>query len=227
MIAQTFSIAGNTQQDVDINLLVSTACTTTPSVCREFTDIDNNGTIDSYGVVKIEFDNTIPNSFLLGRVATYRPIGNFGTSFSTAFARELRSPSKGTTFSQSNTHDALGRSTTAVANWAEIIYIGDGNGASNDVMGFTIKFYNQAGNLISQTRLTLSSLQEQDVAAGHHLLDANGQIIQEVYQVEVIPDLESKDYFAWITRYAATDNTFTDFEDLLLLALSTKVNPKW
>ena len=206
LIQTVVNVPAGSEMDVDINQLLRTACTDDNGPnCNGFSDADGDGLIDSYGLVKVEFDNSEVSTRLVGRLTNYRPDpagqpGVEGQSFSFALTRELRPPSRGATYALANTFDPQGLG-YMVPNWLELIYLGK-EGAP-DSMGFTVNFYSQSGELVDSRRVELESLREQDSAAGHQLTDGNGKVKQAVYLVEVIPDDPEKEYLMSVTRYSS------------------------
>jgi len=201
MISTTVSINPNNELDVDINALVLQACTVNPASCAAFPDVDGNGLIDSYGIIKVEVLNPTPDIQLLGRLTNYRP--NTDGTFSFAFARELTPPSLGNTYAVSNTYDVQGLN-RLVINWSEVIYLG--TPGSNAPGTFTVNLYTQAGVLRNSQTITLNPLEERDIQAGHEILDpATGLVEQSVYLVEVIPQDPDSEYLFFAARYSTRD----------------------
>ena len=74
LIQTVVNIPAGSEMDVDINQLLRTACTDNNGPnCSGFSDSDGDGLIDSYGLVKVEFDNSDPDNSLVGRLTNYRP----------------------------------------------------------------------------------------------------------------------------------------------------------
>ena len=206
LIRTVVNIPAGSELDVDINQLLRTACTDSSSPnCDGFNDSDGDGLIDSYGLVRVEYDDSDPENRLVGRLTNYRPDpagqpGVIGQSFSFALTRELRLPSRGATYALANTFDPQGLG-YLVPNWLELVYLGKESASGS--MGFTVNFYSQSGALIESKRIQLDSLKEQDSAAGHQLTDGNGNVKEAVYLVEVIPDDSDKEYLMSVTRYSS------------------------
>jgi len=206
MIQTAVTIPANSEVDTDINALIRQACGfTNPASCEGLTDLDADGLIDSYGLVRVEWEDTNPNARLIGRLSNYRAdpasVAAPGGSYSFALTRELIKTSKSRTYAVANTYDPqnLGY---LVPNWAELTYIGDASGT--DTMGFTVNIYNDSGELKKSQRVQLNGLQETDLAAGHDIVDpATGKVVQAVYLVEVVPDNSSKPYHFSLTRYSS------------------------
>jgi hypothetical protein len=205
MIQRVVAIPANSEVDVDINGLIRLACQTeNPGSCAGLTDLDGNGLVDSYGLIRVDFDDSNPSVTLIGRLTNYRAdpahLAAPGGSFSFALTRELRPLTTGRTYAVANTYDPQNLS-FLVPNWTEIFYIG--SLSASDTMGFTVNLYDQAGVLRKSDRFFLSSLQKRDVAAGHDLVNGSGQVVEAVYLVEIIPDDLTKPYLSSVTRYSS------------------------
>ena len=159
-------------------------------------DLDGNGLIDSYGLAKLVFQANNPNARLRGRLSNYRPDTGAST-FSFAFERPLVNASQGVSYGASNTYDAQGLG-HLVPNWSEVISLSPG------LNGFTVNLYNQSGALIQTQHIALKELEERDIQAGHEILDpSTGQVVESVYQVEVIPDSITAKYLFSVARYSS------------------------
>ena len=222
MVTRTVVVAGQSEVDVDINGLVQYSCDVLKQGCEYFQDLsatrgDENGLgrpdgiVDTYGLVKVEFDDTDPDQRLAGRISMYRP--NVDGSFSFAFAREFRNPTKGQrTFAVSNTYDPRGDG-NLVPNWAEVIALGkrqaDGS-IKSESLSFTLKMYKQNGQLADTRNFTLPGLGEFDYAAGHEFTDVTGEVIESVYLIEVIPSDPEAQYLMSVARYSSNAPRGTD-----------------
>ncbi len=203
MISTTVTLDANSQQDIDVNALIISACASNPSVCSAFEDLDGNGVIDTYGVVRLDFfeEEVDSNKVLLGRMSNYKQSTD-GLSYDFAFAKELRNASQGTSYSTSNTFHPLG--VGVIPNWTEVINLDTENSKS-----FTYNLYTMNGALVYSNEFTLSPLGERDIQGGHELLDVDGNPFPGVYLVEVIPDDASADYLMSVSRYSINaDGTY-------------------
>ena len=167
------TIAPLAQKDIDIHSLV--------------------GKKDTYGVVKIEFDQGIGTT-LSGRMSNYK-LNSDGATYSFAFSKELRNPKRGVSFATANSFDPQGQGYT-VPNWLEIINL--------DTVGreFTYKLYLQDGSLQHSETITVPSLGEKDFPAGHTFGEG-------VYLAEIIPTDGATNYFSTVTRYSSNEVIFT------------------
>ncbi len=214
MIERTLVVLANSEVDVDINSLVQFSCDILHSGCAGFEDLSAtkgtpngigrpDGVVDTYGLVRFDFDDTNTNQRLVGRISFYRP--NEDGTFSFAFAREFRNPSTGNTYATSNTHDPRGLG-NLVPNWVEVINFGtrDSKGQLTFApQAFTINIYNQDGSLRDRRKISLPGLGEFDVQAGHEYVDSSGKVVEGVYLVEVIPDNKNAEYFLSVARYSS------------------------
>ncbi len=216
MAQTTITLDPNSQFDVNIHGMIETVCKLGHPSCAGFEDRSAtvgapngasgpDGIVDTYGLVRFEFDDSNPAEKLLGRMSFYRP--NVDKSFSFAFAREFRNPLKGASYAVSNTFDQSGNG-YLVPNWVEVINFGTRDGSGNlhlSAQSYTVKLYDQAGKLKSNRRVTLQPLGEFDVHGGHEFVDGNGKVIEGVYLVEVIPDNPNAEYFLSVPRYSSSD----------------------
>jgi hypothetical protein len=216
MISRLLSIPASKQQDVDVNALLKQACKEKPSNCLGFEDLSetrghNNGTgqadgiVDTYGLVKLRFDDSKPDNRILGRVSFYRPSPNGGYSF--AFARELRNPSRGKTYTTSNTYDPQGLG-SLVPNWAEVISLGRerADGRIEEVsQSYTLNIYSEQGILLESRLFSLPALGEFDFQAGHEFTDTFGNRREGVYLIEIVPVDKNALYFLSLGRYSSKD----------------------
>ena len=198
-----FTLHANSQQDIDINSLFRQLCKNQPRLCKGMSDIDGNGVFDSYGLARVSYDSSDTDKVLLGRMSHYRP----GTekSYSFAFATEFANPQKGVSFSIANTMDPQ-NSGLVVPNWAEII-----NLDTNSEKKFMYELYDHSGAKIASYEVTVGSLGEMDLPAGHDLLDDGGRSISGVYLVKVIPEDMNAPYLFSVSRYAASDASMRDY----------------
>ncbi len=215
IIREQITIQPNEQRDVDINQLLTRACQLNPSNCAGFEDLSftqgapnglgrPDGIVDTYGLIRLDFDDSDPSERVTGRVSFYRP--NIDGSFSFALSRALRNPRKGKpSYAISNTFDPQVRG-FLVPNWAEIIALGseraDGSIDSNP-QSFTLNTYNFDGVRINTRKVLVDALGERDEQAGHEFLDSTGQVRQNAYLVEVIPDNPNALYFFSMARYSS------------------------
>ncbi len=196
MISQTVSIRSKSQLDIDINSLVRNACNfSNQSSCSGFSDIDSNGIIDTYGLVKLDFDDSDIEKSIVGRISNYRPDSGQET-YSFAFAKELRNPIIGRSFANANTFDPQAAN-FLVPNWAEII-----NLDTQRSRDFTFVLYDQNGSVLKLEQFTLPPLGEKDIAAGHEIVGANGKVSEGIFLGEVFSDAN---YLFSISRYSSND----------------------
>lgn len=147
--------------------------------------IDNDQT---YGVVRVDFNDSTPGALLRGRISQYRPNDN-GDGFDFAYSKELRNPTKGDTFAIANTIDPQGGG-NIVLNWAEIV------NTSDEPQTFTAESYDQDGNQVDDPiTFTLRPNARRDFAGGHQF-DQQG-----VYAIRFVPQDGAAEYLAGITRY--------------------------
>ena len=183
------------QFDVNINEMIQQGCAST-SLCAGLVDLDGNGVVDTYGVVRIDFNNELAGETMLGRMSNYRPDSD-GNSYSFAFSKELRNPTKGITFGTGNTFDPQGLG-YLVPNWVEII-----NLDSNNAQVFDYKLFNQEGGLVLSKVVTVPPLGERDVQGGHEIVTASGAVKEGVYLAQVMPRDGGVPYFATVSRYSS------------------------
>ena len=162
------SLATQTQFDVDINSLV--------------------GERDTYGVIRIDFNDRIVGSTLSGRITNYRPDPQANT-YSFAFTRELRNATRGDTFGSTNSYDPQGMG-FLVPNWVEVVNV------SPVTQRFVYNLFNQSGQLVTTKTFDVPPLGERDVAGGHE----QGQ---GVYLAEVRPLRGDAEYFSYVSRYSS------------------------
>ncbi len=156
-------------------------------------DIDINQIVDqedTYGVVKIEFNDS--SSQVRGRMAFYRPDPENTGEFSFAFAREAREALTGTSYSIANSFDPLGRG-FLVPVWAELTNL------DSVARTFTHRTYDIAGNVVRSTMVTLQPNQRTDLNAGHDLGES-------VYLSEFVPADPAAIYLATVSRYGLNEN---------------------
>lgn len=154
-------------------------------------DVDINamaGEIDTYGIVRIDWNDKVEGAHLNGRMSVYRPDPTGGT-YSFAFARELINPVSGPQYATGNSIDPQGQGFT-VPNWAEIINVEKGS------QTFTYNLYDQSGVLIQTEEVTMPGLSERDINAGH-------EFGQGTFLSEVIPHDASKQFYFTVARYSS------------------------
>ncbi len=212
MISESIVLRPETEFDFDLNDAIRRACSSVnPASCSGFADVDGSGVIDSFGVIVLRFLAPTGTN-LVGRMSNYRP--DAGTdSFSFAFPRELRPPTKGRTYAVANTYDPqnLGY---LVPNFGEIIHIGNSetiaSGGTPTPGRYTVNIFDQAGKTILTQRIPaqnaqpLSALGEIDFEAGHQIVNpSTGGVVESVYLVEVIPDDPNAEYLFSVARYSS------------------------
>lgn len=164
----TVTIAAQTEVDLDINALV--------------------GQSDTYGVVQLAFVDDLPGSTLKGRMTNYRRDPGRNT-YSFAFAKELRNPTRGDTFAGANSYDPQGLG-YLVPNWMEVINLDSVDRA------FAYTLYNQSGARLFEKTFTLAPLAERDIQAGHEFGEG-------VYLAMIHPLDGGTKYFAGVSRYSS------------------------
>ncbi|HQH27139.1 MAG TPA: hypothetical protein PLP17_07060, partial [Oligoflexia bacterium] len=191
LATQDVYIEPQKQVDVNIHEMIRTACVQS-SYCSGLRDIDNNGIVDTYGLVRIDFNDDEAGAVLTGRMSNYRQDSN-GT-FSFAFAKELRNPTRGATAATSNTYDpqAMGY---LVPNWLEIINL------DSVERTFAYNLYNQEGVRVLTKSVSIPPLGERDIQAGHEIVNAQNKVVESVYLAEIIPQNGAAKYFATVSRY--------------------------
>lgn len=158
-------------------------------------DIHSRVPHDTYGIVRIEFDDRDPAVRLVGRMTVYRRDPNQETvpteqqTYSFAFTRELRNPTRGVTYGTANSIDPQGMG-FLVPNWAEVVNL------EQSQKDFTIRVYNQGGHLLSQRRISVAGRGEFDIQAGHEFGEG-------VYLVQIMPHDGNAKYLATVTRYSS------------------------
>ncbi len=142
---------------------------------------------DTYGVIKIEWKEA-PGATLGGRMSNYR-LNPDQETYSFAFAKELRNPTRGRTYATGNAFDPMGLG-FLVPNWAEIVNL------DNKTRTFTYNLYDQEGKVITSTMVSVPAFGERDLQAGHE----NGE---GAYLSEFIPHDGATKYFATVSRYSS------------------------
>lgn len=215
MVQLTWSIPANGEFDIPVNAMLQYACEFLHTGCDGFEDRSAtvgapnglgrpDGYVDTYGLVRIDFDDSNANERLYGRMSFYRQ--NTEGTYSFAFAREFKNPTTGASFAMGNTYDPKGAG-DLVPNWVEIINFGtrrpDGT-LSFETKTFTVNVYNHDGTLREKrTTVGINGLGEFDVHGGHEYEDATGRPIEAVYLIEVIPDDPKTEYFLSVARYSS------------------------
>ncbi len=146
------------------------------------------GRIDTYGVVKIDF-NYGPGTTILGRMANYRTGPDGTTDF--AFAKELRNPTRGDTYATGNSFDAQGVG-FLIPNWGEVVNLDE------VTRRFLVNLYDQSGVLLYSREISVPRYGEQDVQAGH-------EFGQTVTLFEVKPLDGATKYLSYVSRYSSED----------------------
>ncbi|MBL7662498.1 hypothetical protein JNK13_07075, partial [bacterium] len=184
---EVFDINGNKINETQVNIPVDNQV-----------DVDIHtmaGRIDTYGIVKVSWNDRIPGSTLVGRMSNYRKDeGTGANTYSFGFAKELRNPTLGNTYSIGNSYDPQGAG-FVVPNWTEIINL--------DIIprDFVYNLYSQSGQIVQRKVVTVPPLGERDINAGHE----NGQ---GAYLSEVQPLDGATKYFANVTRYASNNRAY-------------------
>jgi trypsin len=157
---------------------------------------------NSYGVIQIS-DN------VNGQIVYYKPKGINFEDFDFAYNIPFQSPTQGTSSVSFNTfhpsQDPL-QANNLVANWVSIVNLG------SSTKNFTIRKFNQSGNIISTTPITLEPKNRTDLEGGHGNPGKNF-----VGLIEVTPQDGDTEYLAQLIRYGyRADNTSLDFAFALL-----------
>jgi len=158
-------------------------------------DIDVNAAVrasNSYGLIRIDFNQREPGATLTGRVSTYRN-NRIGGGFSFAFARELRNPTRGWTHATGNSSDPQAQG-FLVPNWAEI------TNPTDQQITLNYNLYNQEGTQLHSQRLTVAPRQSRDIQAGHEFGEG-------VYIAEFKPVDGATKYLASVTRYSSNSTS--------------------
>lgn len=146
------------------------------------------GEIDTYGLVRVDFNDKDPGAELLGRMTMYRP-DKSGDTFSFAFARELRNATKGSTFALANTFDPQGQG-YLVPVWSEVTNV------DSVERSFIYRVYSQDGKLLSEKNIAIQAQGQFDVQAGHEFGEG-------VYLNEIIPLEGNAPYLSALSRYSS------------------------
>ncbi|MCC6933054.1 MAG: carboxypeptidase regulatory-like domain-containing protein [Deltaproteobacteria bacterium] len=179
------TIRPNQQLDVDIHRLV--------------------GQKDTYGQVRIDFNQKDPGVILTGRMSIYRPDPNqdhlplYDRTFSFAYASELRNPVRGSSFATANSIDPQGIG-NQVHNWVEIA------NADSISRKFTVRIFNQNGRIVydSDNAFNADGSPKPPISVpGHGEVDVQGghELGEAMYLVQVEPKDGGANYFASVTRY--------------------------
>jgi hypothetical protein len=165
------------------------------------------GMRDTYGLVRIDFNDKTPGVILQGRMSMYRPNPNEEhlspdrRTHSFAFTRDLRNPTRGRVFATANSYDPQGQG-NLVPNWAEIINL------DTVPRAFTVRIYDMVGALLYDSdkavlpngnpkpEIVVRPYGELDIQAGH-------EFGENVYLIEIIPKDGATNYFATIVRYSS------------------------
>ncbi len=147
----------------------------------------SNFVIDSYGIVKLEFEGSID-----GRMSYYRPSTD-GAGYDFAYSIPLTDATFGTTAVGFNTFQPSMKPNEVnnqVANWLSIVNL------DSAARVFTIMSYNTAGTLIMRREIEVPSFGRADVDGGHGIAGPN-----VVGYHKVIPKNVSSEYIAQLTRF--------------------------
>lgn len=194
---QTVSIPAKTELDLDINDLLVRGCAENESACTRLRDIDGNGVADTYGSIRIDFNDftTDPGATLTGRMSNYR-LDADAVHYSFAFAKELRNPTQGITFATANTYDPQNRG-FMVPNWLEV------SNFDSQSRDFDYFLWDQEGALVKRRTISVPTMGEIDVEAGHDIVDEHGKLKEAEYLVEVRPREGATNYYASVSRYSS------------------------
>ena len=167
-----------------------------PLLPGERFDVDVNALareIDTYGLVKVSWDDSIEGATIAGRLTNYRPDPE-GDTYSFAFSKELINAIKGKTYATGNSYDPQGMG-YLVPNWTEIQNLDEEN-----IQAFTYNLYNHGGELIETHQVRIPPLGERDINGGHE----NGE---GVYLAEVIPHDGDAKYLMTVSRYSSNHDS--------------------
>lgn len=176
-----------------------------------------NFSIDSYGIVKIEWEG----NDLDGRLAFYRAnqtASSSGDAYDFAFMLSFENPITGESNLAFNTYNPstnLSDSDNLVVNWLSIINLD----AQNEKV-WTVKRYNQEGVEIFTSEVRVPPLGRMDVDGGH---ESGANIVGFNKITPVDP---SASYLAFIVRYGLNDNNGFDFA-FPLLASRSEETTQW
>jgi hypothetical protein len=144
-------------------------------------------TPDSYGLVRVSYDDSNPNKKIVGRMSIYRYSPAAGYSY--VFIRELSNARNGTSTGIVNTQDPSGGN-KAVFNWLEIL------NTDSQPRNFRYTIYNSnGGKVFSSDLVTLAPFAELDFEGGHNKYN------QGNYLIEVTPEDGNTSYIAGLTRF--------------------------
>ena len=147
---------------------------------------------NTYGLVKIDFNEKASGVALAGRMSVYRLNPNNSssdTTYSFAFSREFTNAVKGTSFAMANTKNP-DTGAPVVENWAEVVNL------ESVAKKFTLIIYNSSGKLLSSVKgFSISPFAELDFAAGQ-------QFAAGKYLIKILPDDPSGKYLFGISKYA-------------------------
>ena len=181
-----------TVYNLDGQIIRQTSIPLEPGVQR---DLDINamvGFTESYGLIRLDFDDSLLDSKLISRLSHYR-LDKDQPSYSFAFARELLNPSFGTLSLIGNSFDPQAKG-FLVPNWVEIINLNE-----TSWKGFTYQLFSQEGHFIEERSFFIPPLGERDVHGGHELGEG-------VYFIRVIPEDLNSGYIATLARYSSNSN---------------------
>lgn len=173
---QSLTIGGQQQQDLIINEM--------PGFVS-----------DSYGIVKIEF-----NELLDGRMFFYRPVGQ---GFEFGFAVPLSNPSYGVTNVGYNTFQPSANAADAgfvVQNWISLVNL------SNEAQVFDIETYPAGGEKIERT-VSVPARGRIDMDGGHALVGASSIGLHRI-----LPRQANAPYLAQLIRYGARGQTVEGYD---------------
>ena len=146
-----------------------------------------NFVVDSYGIVKLEFEGNID-----GRMSFYRPSSD-RTGFDFAFSIPLMEATFGTTAVSFNTFQPSNKPEefkNQVANWLSIVNL------DSVPRNFTVFTYNNVGTLIMRREIEVPSFGRADVDGGHGLVGPN-----VVGFHKIVPAVVTAEYIAQLSRF--------------------------
>jgi len=148
---------------------------------------------NSYGIVALEFDSSF-NAAIDGRMTNYRPAPG-GASYEFVFAVPFVAPLTGTSSVAFNTFQPSRNPTEAthvIAQWLSLVNL-DSSSARN----FTVKRYDQSGNLLREDTYAIPANGRTDIEGGH-VLPGPGTVGLHIIQ----PENASFPYMAQLYRYS-------------------------
>ena len=152
---------------------------------------------NSYGLVTLDFNS----DNLTARLSVYRN-GRNADEFDFAYATEKESPIQGRSYLSFNTIQpsrSPAQAESPVSNWISIT-----NAEPSRALQFTVKRFNQTGEVVTQIRVSVPPFGRVDIEGGHENPGPS-----QVGLNEIIPDDLTGKYFANLVRYGHAGNGFS------------------